>query len=82
MKKHNELNLKFHGNMELAKYRFSQALANFDKELTCSINVNICPLGQYADCNVCEYATALTCFHCQGQEQCMAENKYHQYDGE
>ena len=59
--------------------------------LTCSITGDDCPFGQYADCNVCsidtrldycDYATAYACFHCKNKEQCIAKNKYYQYDGD
>ena len=36
----------------------------------------------YTTLDYCDYATALTCFHCQNKEQCIAKNKYYQYDGE
>lgn len=57
MKQHLEMNLKFNGNLAFASNSFSKALQKFDKEtstLTCSITGDICPLGQYADCNVCD----------------------------
>jgi hypothetical protein len=65
MKKHNELNLKFNGNMALASNSFSKALAKFDKE-TRGNDMNICTRNDF---NLTESNT----FTCKHEQYCDFE---------